>query len=260
MVLLNVDFHSDVLGHAVSMKVLLPQEASTQIGMGGSAGETYRTLLLLHGLSDDHTIWQRRTSIERYAAGYNMAVIMPNAERSYYTNMKTGDRYADHIFLEVPAVARSLFRGLSDRREDNFIAGLSMGGYGAAKGALLYPERFRAAACFSPHADLAITFSKHRDDPMFVNIFGPTDDFEGSENDIRVMAPRLARSGAPLPDFYISCGTSDSLITHSRSMRDMLRANGYNVEYGETEGAIHNWEFWDVEIQKALKFFDELSK
>ena len=260
MVLLNVDFHSDVLGHAASMKVLLPQEASTQIGMEGGAQPTCRTLLLLHGLSDDHTIWQRRTSIERYVAGYNMAVIMPNAERSYYTDMKTGDRYAEYIYNEVPAVARTLFRGLTDRREDNFIAGLSMGGYGAAKGALLYPERFRAAACFSPHADLAITFSKHKDIQMFVNIFGPTDEFEGSENDIRTMIPRAAKSGSPKPDFYISCGTADDLIAHARSMRDRLTGNGFNVTYGETEGATHDWSFWDVEIQKALKFFDGLSK
>ena len=252
MVLINVDFMSEVLGHAASMKVLLPMETPS--------GESCRTLLLLHGLSDDHTVWQRMTAIERYASGRSIAIIMPNAERSYYTNMKTGERFADHIYIEVPAVARRLFRQLTDRREDNFIAGLSMGGYGAAKGALLFPEKFRAAACFSAHADFVTTFKKVKDDPMFTNIFGPTDEFEGTENDIRVMIRKTAKSGAPLPDFYVSCGTADSLLTHSRNVRDLLTAEGYKVEYSETDGAAHNWSFWDAEIEKALNFFDKLTE
>src|SRR5690606_7723267 len=105
----------------------------------------HKTLWLLHGRSDDHTIWLRRTSIERYVAPLGLAVVMPNANLSFYNNMAWGARYGDFFENELPELARSFFP-LSARREDNFIAGLSMGGYGAMRLALANPGRYAAAA------------------------------------------------------------------------------------------------------------------
>lgn len=131
MALLRCNFFSDVLGMSMSMTVILPQKTRNQIGMAGAAPtDRHPCLYLLHGLSDDDTIWSRRTSIERYVAPLGLAVIMPNVHRGFYTDMAHGYRYWTYISEEIPALAQSFFH-ISDRREDTFVAGLSMGGYGA---------------------------------------------------------------------------------------------------------------------------------
>src|SRR3954447_14294757 len=144
MALLRCDVFSDALSLSTSLTVILPQPTRTQIGMTGDAGEDPPPVLyLLHGLSDDDTIWLRRTSIERYVAPLGLAVVMPQVARSFYTDEAHGNRYWTFLSEELPLLARSFFH-LSDRREDTFVAGLSMGGYGAAKWALRHPDRFAA--------------------------------------------------------------------------------------------------------------------
>src|SRR5678815_1741952 len=123
MALLDVHCFSESLAQSVSFYVLLPD---------GSVRRPYPTLYLLHGLSDDHTIWLRRTSIERYSAARNLAVVMPAGARSFYQDMASGPRYWTFLSEELPALCRQWFP-LSDDREDNFAAGLSMGGYGALR-------------------------------------------------------------------------------------------------------------------------------
>lgn len=134
MAFIQCGFHSDVLGRACAMNVILPQKVKTQIGMAssGSGRKDYPVVYLLHGLSDDHTIWSRRSSIERYAAEYEVAVVMPNGERGFYTDMVEGYRYWTMLSEELPEIVCNLFP-VSPRREDTFAAGLSMGGYGALK-------------------------------------------------------------------------------------------------------------------------------
>src|SRR5215207_9009351 len=155
------DFFSVALILSTSMTVLLPQQTSTQIGMEGrSTDGPPPVLYLLHGLSDDDTIWLRRTSVERYAAPLGLAVVMPQVHRSFYTAEAVGGRYWTFLSEELPALVYSFFR-LSDRREDTFVAGLSMGGYGALKWALRRPDRFAAAASLSG----ALNVAHRRDHP-----------------------------------------------------------------------------------------------
>src|SRR5665647_1599457 len=130
MAFIQCDFYSEALGLSTSMSVILPQQTKTQIGMKGNVFTIkHPTLYLLHGLSDDHTIWMRRTSIERYASELGIAVVMPAVHRSFYTDMANGLNFWTFISEELPSIARSFFP-LSEKREDNFVAGLSMGGYG----------------------------------------------------------------------------------------------------------------------------------
>ena len=160
MALIDCKFFSETLGMSSSMRVILPETTERRIGDSGvsRAGlptfQGHPTLLLLHGLSDDESIWTRSTSIERYAAGLGLAVVMPNVHRSFYTNMVHGYRYWDFASREVLDKARAFFP-LSHARADNFVAGLSMGGYGAFKLALSMPEAFSAAASLSGVADAA---------------------------------------------------------------------------------------------------------
>src|SRR4051812_45298430 len=159
MAFFDCHFFSDVLGLTVSAYVLLPQKTSRQIGLPGPADNTapaggYPTLTLLHGLSDDHTIWMRRTSIERYAAARNLAVIMPAAGRSFYQDMASGARYWTYLTEELPAIMRSYFP-IAAGRERNYAAGLSMAGSGALRRALAKPDQSAAAASLSGALDVA---------------------------------------------------------------------------------------------------------
>ncbi|GGM24053.1 alpha/beta hydrolase [Micromonospora yangpuensis] len=159
MARIRCDFFSETLGLSTSMTVLLPERAATQIGMSGSTrtGDP-PVLYLLHGLSDDDTTWLRRTSVERYVAPLGLAVVMPQVARSLYADQEYGSQYWTFLSQELPKVCHSFFR-LSRRRADTFVAGLSMGGYGALKWALQQPGRFAAAASLSGALDLA---SRHR--------------------------------------------------------------------------------------------------
>ena len=144
MALLHVNFYSSVLRMASSMDVILP-ETSQGIGVDGQPPWDGKSLLpalyLLHGTTDDHTIWQRRTSLERYCAGRRLCVIMPNGHLSAYTNQKYGHRYLDFITEELPDICSKMFR-ISTAREDTFIAGLSMGGLLTLKAAAeLAPDK-----------------------------------------------------------------------------------------------------------------------
>jgi putative tributyrin esterase len=251
MVHLRCDFFSEALSLSTSMTVLLPQRTTTQIGMAGQIPDGPPPVLyLLHGLSDDDTTWLRRTSIERYAAPLGLAVVMPAVHRSFYTDQAYGGRYWTFLSEELPELVGSLFR-ISDRREDTFVAGLSMGGYGALKWALRQPERFAAAASLSGAADLQGVRSRRErpEDPrMFERIFGDRGP-GGGEDDLRWLLGRA--DTATLPPFHICCGTEDELIEDNVALRDDLVAAGAKVtaDFGPGE---HDWAYWDDRIQDVL--------
>lgn len=260
MALINCNFYSEVLGISSSMSVILPQSAKSQIGMGGSKKkDKYPVLYLLHGLSDDHTIWQRRTSIERYAAELGLAIVMPAAGKSYYTDMVHGDNYFSYISEEVPEIARDFFP-ISQKREDNFTAGLSMGGYGAIKLALTYPERFAAAASLSGSLDLACRV-KNLTDPeaikRFENVFGDLQSVENSKNDLFYLLDKVIKSRVPKPKLYQCCGTEDILYRENTKFKEFMysamRTSSYDYIYEEEPG-IHEWSYWDRKIQRVLRW------
>lgn len=254
MAFIQCDFHSDVLGMACSMNVIIPQPAATQIGMkGGSKKEKYPVLYLLHGCSDDHSIWGRRTSIERYVAGMDLAVVMPNVHRSYYTDMKSGGKYWTFISEELPKVAQAFFP-ISSERKDNFVAGLSMGGYGTLKLALSCPDKFAAAASLSGVTDL-YNFWKGMENGSedFNRIFGSPEEFKGSSNDLLKLSADLKKSGKEIPEIFQICGTEDFLYDGNINFRNHLQKLGYDFKYKEAPG-VHSWDFWDLHIQDVLKW------
>ena len=252
MALIHCDFFSEVLGLSCSMCVILPQQTRTQIGMTSSAAKgKHPTLFLLHGLSDDHTIWQRRTSIERHVANLGLAVVMPAVHRSFYTDMARGHRYWTYVSEELPALARSFFP-LSEKREESFVAGLSMGGYGALKLALRHPERYAAGASLSgalDAAELGATPGERHEE--YANIFGNADAIPGGENDLFHLAKELAASDGPKPKLYQCCGTEDGLIEQNHRFRDHAGQLGLDLTYDEGPGE-HEWGYWDVQIRRVL--------
>ena len=252
MALINCNFFSETLDMSSSMTVILPQQTCGQIGLTGVADTSGAPVLyLLHGSSEDHTTWSRRTSIERYVADLGLAVVMPSVHLSYYANMACGGRYWDFISDELPQLVKHFFN-ISSKREDTFVAGLSMGGYGALKLAFNYPERFAAAASLSGVTDI-VSWSKRKDYGNFANIFGDLDKIAESENDIFYLVKKNLANSVQLPAIYQCCGTEDFLYEDNRRFKALLENLQVDFTYREAPG-VHNWAFWDEHIQHVLKW------
>lgn len=241
---LELNFRSSALGKETQVSVLLPDGAQ----------KPYKTLWLLHGLHGDHTSYMRKTSIERYAAAHKIAVIMPNADRSWYTNTVYGANYFDFVANELPEFCACTFSGIDLERENNIVAGLSMGGYGAMKLALTCPDRY--ATCISLSGSLDITRKGRTCNlPEWRSIFNydmqsPLE-LEGSEHDLFALVKKQKESGVTLPKLYMWCGTEDSLVRVNRDFSAHLFSLGIDHVYEESEGD-HSWQWWDIHAKNAL--------
>jgi S-formylglutathione hydrolase FrmB len=248
---LRCDFFSEALSLSTTMTVILPQQTTTQIGMAGRQAEGLPPVLyLLHGLSDDDTIWLRRTSIERYVAPLGLAVVMPQVHRSFYTDEVDGGRYWAFLSEELPELVGSFFR-LSDRRDDTFVAGLSMGGYGALKWALRQPERFSAAASLSGAVDVERLrrLSIRVDDPrLFTRVFGDRS-VAGTPDDLWWLLEHA--EPASLPALWVGCGTEDVLCDANERFVEGCATAGIPVTTSFVRGE-HEWGLWDEQIQRVL--------
>jgi len=261
MALIRCDFFSEALGLWTSMDVILPQ--GPQISRDGSQALVnpsssdfagHPTLYLLHGRSDDHTVWQRWTAIERYVRPTGLAVVMPNVHRSFYSDMQQGGRYFEFVNDELPQVARELFR-LSARREDNFVAGLSMGGYGALKLAMLEPDKFAAAAALSPATDIRQRYQDGTalDRAEYLRIFGDVAQLTAPD-DLFALAREFAAHEGVKPRLYQCCGTSDFLYEQNVRFQRHVQELGVELTYEEHSGFGHTWDYWDRQIRHVIEW------
>lgn len=255
MILNEVNFLSEVLSVHSTMYVLMPQRPLADIKT--ERKPKYKTLYLLHGYTDDHTAWMRWSSIEKYVEGLNLAVVMPAVSTSFYTDMAFGRNYFQFISEEVPAIAREMF-SLSSAREDNFVTGISMGGYGAYKLALTLPERYAAAASLSGALDVTQTIKGHglHDPkvwkPEMQSVFGDLRKLAGSQHDLFALAKKAARSSLK-PRLYQCCGTEDFLYADNVRFREAIRRLPFDHMYEEGPGE-HVWGYWERMIQNVLKW------
>ena len=256
----------------MNMNVILPQEIQVPNPVnGGRFPKPYPVLYLLHGWNGDHTVWERRTSIERYAAQTGIAIVMPAVHLSFYSDMACGLPYWTYLSQELPKVCGQMFPQLSTRREDTWAAGLSMGGYGALKLALGAPERFSIGASLSGAVDVASMVHRMASAPVpqedgivrpklsflkIVNsIFGAEDQISGSENDLFALAQRLKDEGKPMPRLYQWCGKQDPLYQDNCHLRDYLMSQDFPLTWEDSDGD-HQWEYWDAKIADVLQWIE----
>ena len=256
MALVNAHFYSEVLSQNVTCEVILPESAR----IGEARRKNPPVLWLLHGGSDDQTMWQRNTSIERYLAPLGMAAVMPFAEFSGYRNQVHGSgRYYDYMTKELPVVMHDLF-GLSTAREDNFIAGLSMGGNGSLKFAMANPEKYAAVGCMSAgFFDHEVPLdAKHLDpekDKQFWMWFEGRE-IAGSEDDMLENARKIIREGKPVPRVYHTCGADDHIkriAYRTKAFFESFEGNPFDYVYEEDPGK-HTWDYWDEHIRRFLGY------
>lgn len=252
MALLHVSYFSVVLQMQVGMDVILPQHAPWK----SAVAPPYQTLYLLHGIGEDHSAWQRNTALERYAEKYNLAVIMPSSARGFYTDIQDGHMWWTHISEELPKICGDMFR-LSERREDTFAVGASMGAYGAMKLALRNPDRFCAAAGISG-AYLGREFSEFMPEGAYSNerraemlrIFG--EEFRQGDDIFDNLRHAACLKDKPL--LYLCCGKKDSLFEVSAAFREAALKSGFDVTWSEDANAEHTWSYWDSMLPLILRW------
>jgi S-formylglutathione hydrolase FrmB len=254
MALLRCDFASEVLKMDASMTVILPQDLRTPFSPEPAPISTAPPVLyLLHGLGDDASAWSRQTAIERYVAPLGLAVVMPQVGRSFYADQVHGQPYWTFLSEELPVLVDAMFR-VSTRREDTFVAGLSMGGFGAMKWALRDPERFAAVASISGVLDSAQVRRNrepHREAVMEA-AFGEGD-IGGTDNDVRHLLVEAADGGRPMPAMYICCGEQDAL--HHSNVQFARLATDLGVPLTAEFGpGGHDWAYFDAGIRRVLSW------
>lgn len=255
MILNKLSFFSTCLARLVEVNILLPEQTWAEGAVPHL--KEFPTLYLLHGYGDNHTSWQRWTNIEHYAEQHKMIVIMPAGERSWYADHVDGSKYFTFVTEELPAVCRKMFAGVSTKRETTFVAGLSMGGYGALKIALTYPERYAGVASFSGAVDVTELASILPLNPTYWNnVFGDAEHLEGTKNDIFFLAAESQKQGKPLPRVYLWCGTEDRLIGSHQKLTQHLTDLNYPLHSTQSAGN-HSWPYWDREVKNAIPYLLE---
>ena len=248
MAVTKVRFFSQALGMCVTCDVLLPQRKD------GAPDRPVPVLWLLHGMHGSHSAWLMRSNIQRYALPYGLAVVMPSAQNSFYTDMAHGMKFYSYIADELPETMSKFFN-FSRKREDNFIAGLSMGGCGSLMIGLSQPEKYAAIGCFSAGASnfLPESLSPHYSDLAFGKA-----SFSGTYKDTFGSTMKILAENLPQPRIYHSCGSEDNLLKWAHGTRDFFKAlPGHPFDYQYFEGpGVHDWYFWDQEIQKFLQFLN----
>ena len=236
----TLHFHSPALAKACSITVIVPE---------GSVGQPpFPVCYLLHGLSDDHTSWARHTSIERHVAGLPLIVVMPDGGRGFYCDAVDGPAYERHLLDDVIGFVDRTFHTMPER-QGRVIGGLSMGGYGAIKLALKYPQLFCSAVSHSAALDVQRRLERPEVAAEMRRIFGPAPG--GGPNDPYALAATIDRT--LLPALRLDCGLEDGLLEENRAFHRHLEQLGIPHEYAECPGA-HTWEYWDCHIQEALAF------
>lgn len=252
MAFFDFSLHSKALGGQTGVSLIVPIYENNEDRI--EAGERFQTLWLLHGGGGDHTDYVRKTSIERLAIKHKLAVVMPEVGNSFYTDIPNGAQYYTYVSQELPALLRKHFP-LSDLREDNFIAGLSMGGFGASKIGFNNMDNYSAVALMStgpmgPH-QLAETLSGDGRNKRFDAIFGSLESVPGSMNDIWYVLKEAKKNGSSLPAIYDCCGTEDFTYGRFCEFRKVAEEIGLEVTFAEGPGA-HTWDFWDEYLPKII--------
>ena len=284
MSLVQMNFESQYLGCNHEISVILPDKprSQTPAEFYGS-GKKYKVLWLLHGTFGDHSDWLRKSNIELYACERDLIVVMPSAMNSDYASwpeFTLGYDMWSYLTEELMPLVYNWFPA-SDKREDNYIAGLSMGGGGVLKYALAYPEKFAGMAVLSscarnvdylkPYA--ALTAAEFRAKAQAGEISGidargmgarqinsickyPTvAAYLASPENTWDRLGELIDKKADLPKIYAACGKNDFLYAAYSTFKEYCGKLGVDAKFEEIEGYRHEWRFWDLTIQHAMTYF-----
>ena len=267
MALIHCNFFSEALRMNTDINVIIPTphpvENPLNPGNYFHEGAKYQTLYLLHGTYGDYTDWQRLSSIEKYAQFAKLMVVMPSGANAMYQDMVYGPQYFTYLTEELPRYVRTLFPS-SEKREDTFIGGLSMGSMGAYNAGIRRPDVYSKVIGLSGGMNfLSLNGTNAKAEGQedstapwpFKAILPPPFDGKGTGMDDEPILREHVKNGVVLPDFYLAVGTEDFIYSLSQKTRAIMAELGLNFTYEEGPG-IHDWDFWDEYIQHAIKWLN----
>lgn len=247
-------FYSEVLKEQTTITAIIPTCEPWRHTDGCKAFyDNYgkkKVLYLLHGGSDDCSLYLRRTRIEEYAYDHELIVICPEVRNSFYSNMLHGKQYFTYLTEELPRVAENLFP-ISRESEDRYVLGNSMGSHGAMKWALNCPSYFAAATGMSGAGDLEELGFYDKMPERIYNSFGTLEEYRGSYNDFKFLYRKHLEEGTKMPRLYTCCGQQDGFYEGAKKFATDAKASGVDILFEEGPGG-HDWAFWDQWLPKML--------
>ena len=263
MAFIEMSYMSNALQRTVPLRIVTPADKVLEGGYAFKPGAKFKLLVLLHGYHGSYVDWTNATRIQKWAETNEFMVVMPSGDNQMYVDsIIPGNDYGKMIGEEIPTFMRTAFP-VSDRREDTFLAGLSMGGFGTLRNGLKYNEVFSHLVVLSG----GVKFFFDLDDvdkndvgyKRFDKLLGGMEAAKNSDNNPLWCAKDLmerhkADPSVPIPRIYMSGGTEDSIYEGSVMTRDYLRELGYDVTWDEGPGE-HAWTYWDPQLQKVIAEF-----
>ncbi|RRK11814.1 hypothetical protein D1831_00295 [Lactiplantibacillus garii] len=262
MALLTMNYFSSILGHDTEAQVIIPDDKSKTEFTTPAAVTRYPVLYLLHGVGDNASGWTRLTNVERYASDYHFIVVMANGEHSFYRNAVYGKRWYDYFQQELPYRMANWFP-IDQQR--TFIAGISMGGYGAWLLGLTQPAKYKGVAGISSVVSLEHLKAEAPADmrsifePIYQTVFGTPNPSDAQYGLKALITPELCAHKARLPLLLQYEGQQDFMYQDNQDFKQLLLANQLPVHYAEWPG-IHDWDFWDAAIKKTLAAFSKVGR
>lgn len=262
MALMQVDFFSFSLMRITNFNIILPNDVDLHPSNIGNPHyqRKIKTLYLLHGYTGTSKDWLLNSPVVDLAQKYNFAVVMPSGDNSFYLDAKgSGRAYCQFVGNELIDYTRKTF-GLSDKKEDTFIGGFSMGGFGAIHTGLMFPDTFGKIMALS--SALIIHNIENlkegeryevADYDYFRTTFGDLDQLEQSPNNPEYLVRQLKANGQAIPPIYMACGTEDLLVVQNRAFHEFLLDQLVDVKYSEGAG-IHDWTFWNKHLESSIQW------
>lgn len=248
MISVKLNIFSNVLNMNSDLRILFPDEIGED--------EKLKVLWLCHGGSGDENEWIYHSTIAEIPDKYHLAVVLVNAEDSCYVDMAHGRSFTQYIGDELPGILCRMFPHLSDKCEDNFISGLSNGGYGCLIIGLTFPDRYAAIGAFSAgdKADAKYPKAEAGEITPRIRMFG-AEDIRDTKYSIRFLAKEVAEKSSYKPAIYHACGGKDPWLDLNLLVRETfeeLGDTGFTYEYDQIDDLGHEWAFWDMEIRRFL--------
>ncbi len=260
MAFIQMSLLSQTLMRTVPVNVILPADKLTFPGMPVREDKPYKTLYLLHGIFGSYVDWVTGSRICRYAEENDLVVVMPSGDNAFYVDQKEGQNcYGEFIGRELVELTRKMFP-LSHKREDTYIGGLSMGGYGAIRNGLKYHDTFGAIVALSSALIVEGLPARTNEPPIFMerrdyaeSVFGDLDVVLESDKNPKYLVEQLKKEGAQFPEIYMACGDADGLMGANQDFVDFLKAHDVPVTFEVGPGG-HEWDFWDTFIKKGMEW------
>lgn len=259
MATMQIHFLSKSLNRYVSFNAIVPIDRFGQMAIEHNDIKEFKTLYLLNGFFGNHMDWMISTKIEAYANTYNVAVIMPAGENSFYMDdVEKGELFSEFIGKELPEYTRKLLP-LSRKREDTWIGGLSMGGFGAIMNGLKYHATFGKVIALSSALLIREIVEKGKvengitDERFIRRVIGSQEELSCSDKNPEYQAKQMKKAKIEFPELYLACGTEDFLLEKNREFVEFLRDEKIEHTYMEGPG-VHDWIFWDDYIARGIRW------